>query len=120
MLVKKVNVIFKYFPHDILPANNPTDANVILSTCMNAVSETDIAFMINLPYREAIGSLLWLSMSTRPDVTYAVSQVLKFNSEPGPLNWKAVKRTFRYLQYSLEYGIKFYKLHRYWHSFRIR
>jgi hypothetical protein len=101
------DVIFKYFPDDIVPANNPTDANVILSTCMNAMTESDIVFMSELPYREAIGSLLWLSMGTRPDITYAVSQVAKFNSEPGPLHWKAVKRIFRYLQNSLEYGIKF-------------
>jgi hypothetical protein len=101
------DVIFKYFHDDIVPANNPTDVNVILSTCMNAVTEYDIAFMNDLPYREAIGSLLWLSMGTRPDITYAVSQVAKFNSEPGPLHWKAVKRIFRYLHQSLDYGIKF-------------
>jgi hypothetical protein len=48
-------------------------------------------------------------MGTRPDITYAVSQVSKFNSEPGPAHWKAVKRIFQYIQQSLEYGIKFYR-----------
>ena len=74
---------------------------------MNAMTESDIVFMSDLPYREAIGSLLWLSMGSRPDITYAVSQVAKFNSEPGPLHWKAVKRIFRYLLQSLDYGIRF-------------
>jgi hypothetical protein len=101
------DVIIKYFPDNIVSVNNPTDANVILSTSMNAISETDIEYMKDLPYREAIGSLLWLSMGTRPDITYAVSQVAKFNSEPGPQHWKAVKRIFQYVQQSLGYGIKF-------------
>ena len=71
------DVISKYFPDNLTPINNPTDVNVILSTSMNAMSENDIHYMKDLPYREAIGSLLWLSMGTRPDITYAVSQVAK-------------------------------------------
>jgi len=39
------DIIFKFFPDNIVPANNPTDANVILSTCMNAMTESDIVFM---------------------------------------------------------------------------
>jgi len=101
------DVISKYFPDNLTPINNPTDVNVILSTSMNAMSENDIDYMKDLPYREAIGSLLWLSMGTRPDITYAVSQVAKYNSEPGPLHWKAVKRIFQYLQNTIYYGIKF-------------
>jgi hypothetical protein len=101
------DVIFKYFPDSILSKNNPTDVNVILSTSMNAVSDTDIEFMNNIPYREAIGSLLWLSMGTRPDITYAVSQVAKFNSDPGPQHWKAVKRIFQYVQQTVGYSIQF-------------
>ena len=43
---------------------------------MNAISECDIEYMKEIPYREAIGNpLLWLSMGTRPDITYSVSQV---------------------------------------------
>ena len=92
------DIISKYFHDNTVTVNNPTDVNIILSSNMNAVSECDIEYMKELPYREAIGSLLWLSMGTRPDITYAVSQVAKFNSEPGPQHWKAVKRIFQYLQ----------------------
>jgi hypothetical protein len=101
------DVISKYFHDNTVTVNNPTDVNIILSSNMNAISECDIEYMKELPYREAIGSLLWLSMGTRPDITYAVSQVAKFNSEPGPQHWKAVKRIFQYLQQSTELGIMF-------------
>ena len=33
-------------------------------------------------YREVIGCLLWLSMGTRPDITYAVSQRARYSSDP--------------------------------------
>ena len=98
------DVIFKYFPDSIMSINNPTDVNIILNTSMNAVSDSDIELMSSIPYRESIGSLLWLSMGTRPDITYAVSQVAKFNSDPGPQHWKAVKRIFQYLQQTVDYG----------------
>ena len=46
-----------------------------------------------------MGSLLYLSTGTRPaDITYAVSSVAKFCSEPNQQNWTAVKQILRYLK----------------------
>ena len=39
--------------------------------------------MANIPYRELIGSLLWVSNGTRPDVSYPVNALTKFTSNPG-------------------------------------
>jgi Reverse transcriptase (RNA-dependent DNA polymerase) len=39
--------------------------------------------MATLPYRELIGSLLWVSNGTRPDITYSVNTLTKFTSSPG-------------------------------------
>ena len=33
-----------------------------------------------LPYRELIGSLLWISNGTRPNVTYSVNTLTKFTN----------------------------------------
>jgi hypothetical protein len=63
--------------------------------------------MAKIPYREAVGTLLWLSLGTRPDICYAVAQVAKFNDCYGPEHWKAVKRIFRYLQGTPTLGLKF-------------
>jgi hypothetical protein len=49
-------------------------------------------------YQEAVGSLLYAAISTRPDIIQAVVQVSKFNSNPTREHWTAVKRIMRYLR----------------------
>ena len=47
-------------------------------------------------YQSAVGSLLYLSTKTRPDIAYAVGKVARFCSKPSVQHWKAVKRIQRY------------------------
>ena len=54
--------------------------------------------MKNRPYREAVGSLMYASLGTRPDITYAVTVLSKFSSNAGLAHWNALKRVFAYLQ----------------------
>lgn len=54
--------------------------------------------MSNVPYQEAVGSLIYLSQGTRPDIAYAVNSVSKFCNKPGKAHWGAVKRIFRYIK----------------------
>ena len=63
------------------------------------------AAMAKVPYREAVGSLIWLPMDTRPDISYAVSQVAKFNDNTGEEHWSAVLRIFLYLHRTTDYVI---------------
>ena len=49
-------------------------------------------------YPSAVGSLLYLSSRTRPDVAFAVNNVARFCSEPTTQHWNAVKRIFWYLR----------------------
>jgi len=62
--------------------------------------------MSKIPYREAVGTLQWLSFGTRPDICCAVAQVSKFNDCYDPEHWKAVKRIFQYLQGTPTLGVK--------------
>ena len=87
--------------------STPADPEVILTKDMCAITAEDIMVMMNIPYREAVGCLIWLSMGTRPDITYAVAQVAKFNDKPGPAHWDAVQRIFRYLAGTIDYAIEY-------------
>ena len=60
-------------------------------------------------YQSLIGSLMYLSVCTRPDIAYAVSTLAKFSSKPNRSQWTAVKRVLRYLKGTADYGIAFTK-----------
>lgn len=55
-------------------------------------SEKEVA---NIPYREAIGSLLHLARTTRPDISYAVNFLSRKQLNPTEENWLEVKRVFK-------------------------
>lgn len=52
----------------------------------------------DIPYREAVGSLMYAAINTRIDIAYAVGKVSRKVAEPTEDDWKAVKRIFRYLK----------------------
>ena len=60
-------------------------------------------------YQSAIGSLLYLSVSTRPDITYAVSILTRFSSSPTQQHSTALKRVMHYLKGTTNYGIMYSK-----------
>ena len=59
----------------------------------------------SIPYREVVGSLLWLANGSRPDISFAVNQVAKYCCDPRVAHWNACKRILRYLSTTQDYGI---------------
>lgn len=60
-----------------------------------------------VPYREAVGSLTFLAVVSRPDLAYAVNSVSKFLNNHSKSHWHAVKRIFAYLKGTSGYGVKY-------------
>lgn len=61
----------------------------------------------NKPYREIVGSLLYLSTITRPDISFTVNYLSRYVNEPKISHWKTIERVLRYLKSTEEYGIFF-------------
>jgi hypothetical protein len=80
-------------------------------------SPADVACMHKVPYHEAIGSLMYVAITTRPDISFAVSCLSQFLENPGEAHWQVVKWVFRYLagtrDQALTYGTKQCDLHGY-------
>ena len=59
-------------------------------------------------YQSIIGSLLYLMIGTRPDISYAVTHLSQFSTNPSEDHYKAVMHICRYLagtqDYMLVYG----------------
>ena len=60
-------------------------------------------------YQSLVGSLMYLSVCTRPDLAYAVYTLARFSSKPNRSHWIAAKRVLRYLRGTANYGIAFTK-----------
>ena len=56
-------------------------------------------------YRAIVGMLLYLSGNTRPDITFAVSQVARFSNDPKKSHATAVKTILRYLKGTANRGM---------------
>jgi hypothetical protein len=57
------------------------------------------------PYRELVGSLMFLMLNTRPDISTAVNYYSRFQSEPKHSHWIGLKRILRYLQGTASHGL---------------
>ena len=62
-----------------------------------------------VPYKEAIGALLFLSTRTRPDISFAVSLLPRYTAAPQAKHWTGVKRILRYLKGTSELGLQYMK-----------
>lgn len=70
-----------------------------------SLSANDESVVVHQPtYRSMIGSLLYLT-STHPNIMHAVGIVGRFQENPKETDLQAVKRIFKYLQGSQNYGL---------------
>ena len=98
------NLLKKFGMQDCKAVGTPVDVSTKLVKATNNDEIVDQQL-----YQSAIGSLLYLSVSTRPDITYAVSTLARFSSEPTKQHWTAAKRVMRYLKGTINHGIHYSK-----------
>ncbi|KAH9780743.1 hypothetical protein KPL71_008200 [Citrus sinensis] len=63
----------------------------------------EIERMRRVPYAEAVGSLMYAMLCTRPDICFAVGMVSRYQFNPGPQYWTAVKHIIKYLKRTKNY-----------------
>ena len=95
-------VLEKFQMDEAKPVSTPVDTSVKLTK-----TDEDSEAVDQGSYQSAVGSLLYLSTWTRPDITFAVSNVAKFCSKPSKEHWTAVKRIMRYLKGTVDFGLQY-------------
>ncbi|XP_055842534.1 uncharacterized protein LOC129909482 [Episyrphus balteatus] len=83
---------------DCNPVKTPLDPNQKLTKEMCPQSETEREEMTDVPYQQAVGSILFAAQVSRPDICFAVSTVSRYNQNPGKPHWTVVKHILRYLK----------------------
>lgn len=89
---------------DVNPASTPIEIGMVTDR-ENMVGDKPLSKLV--PYREAVGSLLYLATMSRPDLSFSVNYLSRFNSCPMVSHWKMVKRVFQYLKGTSDDGIYF-------------
>ena len=59
-------------------------------------------------YRSLVGKLLYLSVVSRPDLSFVVSNLGQFLSNPGKAHWLGAKRVLRYLKDCSDYRLVYH------------
>ena len=59
------------------------------------------------PFRELVGSLMWLAHQSRPDISNVFRAVSGFSRNPKQRYWKAARGILEYLNATSSYGVTF-------------
>lgn len=103
----KIKLTQTQYSKRILEHYNMQDSKSVSTPLVKGPEENDSPDEEVYPYREAIGSLLYLSTKTRPDIAYATSYGSRYISNPKKSNVNDVKRMFRYVKGTINQGIQY-------------
>ena len=59
------------------------------------------------PFRELVGSLMWLSTQTRPGISNAVRAVARYCAAPKLVHWRAALGILGYVRWTSSFGVTF-------------
>ncbi|RVW24418.1 Retrovirus-related Pol polyprotein from transposon TNT 1-94 [Vitis vinifera] len=95
-------VVSKFSHLKIKDANTPFDSSIKLE-------KNDGRSVAQLEYASAIGSLMYAAQCTRVDISFAVSKLSRFTSNPSVEHWKAIGRVLGYLKNIKELSLQYSK-----------
>ena len=66
--------------------------------------------MKNTPYAVVVGSIMYVQVCTKPDITFLVSMLGRYQSNPSMDHWRAAKKVLGYLQGTKEYMLMYRRM----------
>ena len=80
----------------------PMEALTVSSSDCPLLGYEEQLEMAAVPYREACGALMFLAISSRPDILYAVVVGCRYMHNPGQAHWSLPKRIIKYILLELK------------------
>ncbi|KAG8480295.1 hypothetical protein CXB51_024758 [Gossypium anomalum] len=87
--------------------STPLASHLKLNAQLSLKTEEEREYMAKVPYANAVGSLMYAMVCTRPDISQAVGVVSRYMHDPGKGHWQAVKWILRYLRKTEDVGLVF-------------
>jgi hypothetical protein len=101
------DIVTKFNQHLAKSKTTPLECRTRLSLADCPSTPEEEAEMSHCPYREAVGSLMYLMTCTRPDLAASVGFLSRYLSNPGPRHWEAAKRVLQYVNCTRDHGITY-------------
>ena len=76
---------------------------------LKPVKEEERRYMERVPYSSAVGSIMFSMETSRPDLSYAISVLSRFMSDPKKEHWEAMKWLIKYIKGSTNLGLIYKK-----------
>jgi hypothetical protein len=77
--------------HDSKPVSTSIAPHFKLSYSQSPSTDSDFEYMSKVPYSSVVGSLMYVMVCSRPDLSYAMSLISRYMANPGKEHWNAVK-----------------------------
>ena len=105
----KIYVNQKRYIEKLLKLYRMTDCNAVgspmdINQKMDEHEESEVCNAGT--YQELMGRLMYLSVTTRPDLSFALSCLSQFNHEPKMMHMNALNRVLRYLKGTIDYRLE--------------
>ena len=93
--------ILKKFEHfDMSPMSTPYDSKVrLVKNRGDSVSQDK--------YTQIIGSLIFLTNCTCPDIAYTIGRLSRYTHNPSIEHWDAISKLLRYLKGTFDFGLSY-------------
>ena len=103
-------VLKKFLSHDKLHASTPMKPDTVLINQRELMKDDEkpeecVLFGDPKLYASCVGSIMYLSNISRPDIAHTVNQLCRFISKPTVAHWHAAQHLLAYLNHTHDHGI---------------
>ncbi len=100
-----VIVLKDYHLKNVSLHSTPLPVGLSLTNNMSPTTDSKCEAMEDKPYRPLLGAAMWGQLATRPDLSYAVSVLSRYQINPGLKHWKALLHVMGYIWKTIKFGL---------------
>jgi hypothetical protein len=100
-------ILLRFCMNSVKPVSVPFMSHFKLSSSLCLSTKEEKEYMSRIPYANAVGSLMYVMVSTRPDISHVVGVVNRYMENPGKDYWATVKWVLWYLRGTSDYCITY-------------
>ena len=89
--------------------STPLVAHFKLSSALSPYTKEEREYMSHVPYASTVGSIMYVMVCTRLEISHAVSVVSRYMDHLEKIHWQAMKWILRYLRGTSHVGLVYDK-----------